>query len=240
VFNAGYDWSSEYLVDGERGTMHVGRAGVSRDITSRMNITAQYIGRYFVDDFDSHNSNAVLFGWSRELAPGTRLSFGGGPKIASYTGLAPELNATFARATNRVRLALDYWHGETIVLGIQGPVRVDSGTTRVTWPLTRFVEFGVHAGVSDITTLDLREATNYRGTLVGSWSPGGIYTVAATYGLDYQHGDIRRRLFLDGVPLLVEREILRHVFRVSVTVAPRFRRSILPPDEAARAKGVYR
>ena len=117
---------------------------------------------------------------------------------------------------------------------------MDSGTTRLTWPLTRFIEFGVHAGVSDITTLDAREATNYRGTLVGSWTPGGIYTVAASYGLDYQQGDIRRRLFLDGEPLLVEREIMRHVFRVSVTVAPRFRRSILPPDEAARAKGVSR
>jgi hypothetical protein len=42
------------------------------------------------------------------------------------------------------------------------------------------------------------------------------------------------------VPLGLEPEIMRHVFRVSVTVAPRFRRSILPPDEAARAKGVSR
>jgi hypothetical protein len=139
-----------------------------------------------------------------------------------------------------MRLSLDYWHGETIVLGIRGPVRVDSGTARVTWPITRFTEFGIHAGVSDITTLDAREATNYRTTFVGSWSPGGIYTVAATYGLDYQLGDIRRRLFLDDMPLLVEREIMRHVFRVSLTVAPRFKRSILPPDEAARAKGVSR
>lgn len=240
TMSAGYDWASEYLVDGERGTMHVGRLGFSRDVTSRTSITAHYIGRYFADDINQQASNGVLFGWSREMAPGTRLTLSAGPKGTSYSGLSPELSAAFTRTTNRVRVALDYWHGDTIVLGVQGPVRVDTGMTRVTWPVTRFIEFGIHTGVSDITTLDALEATNYRGTLVGSWSPGGLYTVAATYGLDYQLGDIRRRLFLDGEPLLVDREIMRHVFRVSVTVAPRFRRSNLPPDEAARAKGVSR
>jgi hypothetical protein len=240
TMTASYDWSSEYLVDGERGTMHVGRIGMAHDVTSRTNLTAHYVGRYFIDDIENHHSHGVLFGWSRETGPGARLTLTAGPKTTSYDGFVPEVNAVFTRATNRLRLALDYWHGETIVLGIRGPVKVDSGTTRVSWPLTRSIEFGVHAGVSDITTLDAREATNYRGTLVGSWTPGGIYTVAASYGLDYQLGDIRRRLFLDGEPLLVDREIMRHVFRVSVTVAPRFRRSILPPDEAARAKGVSR
>jgi hypothetical protein len=49
--------------------------------------------------------------------------------------------------------------------------------------------------------------------------------------VDYQQGDIRRRL---------DENVLRHVFRVSFTVAPRLFRSILPPDEAARVKGVLR
>jgi hypothetical protein len=239
-FSAGYDFSTENLVEGARGTMHIGRVGMSRDLTSRTSVTATYVGRYFVDDLNQHSSNGLLFGWSRELAAGTRFTLSAGPKVTSYRGLTPELSATLARATTHVRFAADYWHGETIVLGIRGPVRVDSGTVRVTWPLTRFVEFGVHTGVSDVTSLDAREATNYRGTLVGSWAPGGLYTIAATYGLDYQQGDIRRRFSADGELLPSDREIMRHVFRVSVTVAPRFRRSILPPDEAARAKGVSR
>jgi hypothetical protein len=240
VMTGSYDWSTEYLVDGEIGTLHVGRMGLSRDITSRMNVTAQYIGRYFLDDLTSHNSHGVMFGWSRETGPGARFSLYGGPKMRSYGGFTPEVNATFTRAALRSRFALDYWHGETIVLGIRGPVGVDSGSARISWPVSRFIELGVITGVSDINTIDGREATNYRGTLAGSWSPGGIYTVAATYGLDFQEGDIRRRLYLDGEALLVEREIRRHVFRVSITIAPRFRRSILPPDEAARAKGVSR
>jgi hypothetical protein len=241
VVTGNYDFSTEYLVDGEIGTLHAGRLGLSRDISSRMSVTAHYVGRYFVDDLVSHNAHGVLFGWSRETGPGARFTIAGGPKIRSYEiGVVPEVNVSFTRAALRSRIALDYWHGETIVLGIRGPVGVDSGTARITWPLTRFIEVSAHSGVSDIHTLDGREATNYRGTLGASWSPGGIYTVAASYGVDYQLGDIRRRLYLDDMPLLLEKEVLRHVFRVSVTVAPRFRRSILPPDEAARAKGVTR
>ena len=240
TMNAGYDWTSEHLVEGDRGTLHVGRAAVSREVTTRTTLTGSYVGRYFVDEFDRHTSHAALFGWNRELAPGTRLTLTAGPKITSYRRVAPELNAAFARATHRVRLALDYWHGETIVLGIQGPVDVDSVTTRVTWPLTRRFEFGTHAGVSDVATLDSRTATIYRGGLVGSWSPGGMYTVATSYGLDFQQGSIRNPTFLNGEPVLLDDRVLRHVFRVSVTVAPRYGRSILPPDEAARAKGVSR
>ena len=69
---------------------------------------------------------------------------------------------------------------------------------------------------------------------------GGLYTVGASYGLDYQDGTIRNRIALDGEPIRFDDQILRHVFRVGVTVAPRYSRSILPPDEAARAKGVSR
>ena len=36
---------------------------------------------------------------------------------------------------------------------------------RPTWPLTRRFELSAHAGVSDVTTLDERNSTNYRGTL---------------------------------------------------------------------------
>ena len=240
TMTAGYDWTTEHLVDGERGTLHIGRTSLARVITTHTTLSATYVGRYFVDDIANHSSHGVLFGWDRELAFGTRLTLMAGPKVRSYGGPTPEGTVTFARATPRVRLALDYWHGETIVLGVQGPVKVDSATTRVTWPLTRRFEFGTSAGISDVTTLDAKASTIYRGGLVGSWSPGGLYTVAATYGLDYQQGTIRNPVSLNGQLVSLDDRILRHVFRVSMTVAPRYSRSILPPDEAARAKGVSR
>jgi hypothetical protein len=237
---AGYDWTTENLIDGERGTLHIGRATLAREVTTRTTLSAGYVGRYFVDHIADHTSHGVVLGWNRELAPGTRVSLFAGPKVTSYGGLTSEASAAFARATNRIKLAVDYWHGETIILGVIGPVRADSITTRSTWPLTRRFELSAHAGVSDVTTLDERNSTIYRGTLGASWSPGGLYILGASYGLDYQDGTIRNRIALDGEPIRFDDQILRHVFRVSVTVAPRYSRSILPPDEAARAKGVSR
>ena len=240
TMTAGYDWTTEHLVDGDRGTLRIARTGLSRDVSTRTTLSVGYLGRAFVDHLANHSSHAALFGWNRELAPGTRLTVSAGPKITSYRGLTPEVSAGFARATPRVRLALDYWHGETIVLGIQGPVNVDGVTSRAIWPVTRRFEFGTHAGVSHVTTLDARTTTISRGMLLGSWSPGGMYTVAASYGLAFQQGSIRNRTFDEGTPARLDGRILRHVVRVSVTVAPRYGRSILPPDEAARANGVSR
>ena len=87
--------------------------------------------------------------------------------------------------------------------------------------------------MSKIGTIDDRAATIYRGSIVGSWSIGGPFTIAGSYDADYQLGDIRRNYFADD-------RVVRHVVRVGVTVAPSFSRSFLPVDEAARAKGVTR
>jgi hypothetical protein len=247
TLTAGYQWTTEHLIDGERGTVHIGRLTLARDVTPRTAVTTSYVGRYFaeaeaptIDGIPRHFSHALLVGWERQMAPGTRLALAAGPKTTSYDGFDVEVTAGFARATPRLRSALDYWHGETIVLGIGGPVAVDSVTSRFTWPYHQRTEFGVHLGASDITTLDGRDALIYRGTLVASWSPSALYTLAATYGVDLQHGTIRHPVFLDDMPVSLEDRLLRHVFRVSMTVAPRYRRSMLPPEEAARAKGVTR
>ena len=237
---ASYNGMTESLVAGDRGTLHVARAGLSRELGSRTAITGSYVGRYFVDNVERHVSHAALIGWSRETSPGTRVTLSAGPKVTSYGGVVPEVNAGYARHTNRVDLAVDYVHGETIVLGIDGPVAVDSATSRLTWPVTRSVEIGLHAGASDIVTLDDREMNIYRGALVASWSPrASTYTVAATYGIDAQLGTIRRLIpGEDAVP--PGQYIFRHVLRVGLTVAPRLSRSLLPPEEVARAKGVTR
>lgn len=240
MVTAGYAWTAERLVDGERGALHVGRISLARELTTRTTLTGSYVGRSFDDHVASHSSHAALVGWNRELAPGTQLTLTAGPKATSYRGLTSELTAGVVRATGRVRLALDYWHGETIVLGIPGPVGVDSVTSRATWPVTRRIELGTHAGVSGVSTLDSRESTIYRGTLVGSWSPGGRYSIAASYGLDLQRGSLRTATVLDDAIGPFDDRVMRQVVRVSMTVAPRYRRSILPLDEAARAKGVTR
>jgi hypothetical protein len=232
VLTAGYDWTLENEVDIPSGTMHQGRLALSREWTQRMSIVGSYLGRYFVDEVNKDTSHAVLAGVTRSLALGTHLSFYAGPRVTSYRGgVKPEVSTSFARVTNRIDMALDYWHGETIILGIPGPVAVDSATARIDWLRSPRLTFGTRAGVTDVDTLDARRARVYRTALLGSWTTREMYTVSASYGLDYQQGDLRR---------VLEDDVLRHVFRVSLTVAPRLFRSILPPDEAARVKGVAR
>jgi hypothetical protein len=232
VMTAGYDWSLESEVGFPSGTLHQGRVALSREWTQHMSIVGSYLGRVFVDDTTDQTSHALLAGVTRLVAPGTNFSIYAGPRVTSYRGgVKPEVSTSFARITNRLDMALDYWHGETIILGIPGPVAVDSATARVDWIRSPRLTFGTRAGVTDVDTIDLRRARVYRTALLGSWTTRGMYTVSASYGLDYQQGDLRR---------VLEEDVLRHVFRVSLTVAPRLFRSILPPDEAARVKGVAR
>jgi len=232
VMTAGYDYTRENELDTPSGTLHQARVSVAREFSARSAVVGTYLSRYFVDHFGRSSSQSVLAGWTREMAPSTHLSLYAGPRVTSYrSGIKPEVSASFRRDTNRVDLRLDYWHGETIILGIEGPVAVDSGAMRIAWPFLNKWELGGLLGATDITTIDDREARVYRSALITSWNPRGMYSVSASYGLDYQQGDIRRRL---------DENVLRHVFRVSLTVAPRLFRSILPPDEAARVKGVIR
>jgi hypothetical protein len=232
VITAGYDLTRENELDTPSGTLHQARVALSREFTSRSAVVGTYLARYFVDPLGESTSHSVLAGWTREMAPHTHLSLYAGPRVSSYqSGVKPEISASLRRDTNRFDVRADYWHGETIILGIEGPVAVDSGSLRIAWPFRSRWEFGTHLGATDIDTIDFREARVYRSTLLASWTSRGMYSVSASYGVDYQQGDIRRRL--DG-------NVLRHVFRVSFTVAPRLFRSILPPDEAARVKGVIR
>lgn len=240
VVTAGYRWTTENLVGGERGTLHTGRTTLSRQTSTKTALSATYVGHLFVNHIANYSSHAVLAEWERAMAPGTRLSVSAGPKFTSYGGIRPDMAATLARTTTHVRLALDYWYGETLVLGVPGPVNVNSVNGRATWPVTRRFEIGTSAGVSDVSTLDARNSTIYRGTLKGSWSPGGLYVFAASYGLDFQQGTLRTYTALTDGSAPLDDRTLRQVIRVSVTIAPRYSRSILPPDEAARAKGVSR
>jgi hypothetical protein len=210
-----------------RGNLQVVRAGVSRLTSPRNEISVGYLGRIFTDNVsaDSNRSNAVLVGWTRDLMFGTRLILQGGPRVSTFSGVAPEIVVGFSRNTNRLQLALDYWHGESIILGIPGPVAVDSTTARMIWPVRPRIEIGTHFGVSNSQTIEEEQARVYRTNLVGSWTPnGGPYTLSASYGLDFQQGVIRRTA-------LSEDQVFRHTLRVNVTIAPRLSRTYRPTGE---------
>ncbi len=78
TMTASYNGMTETLVDDIRGFLHVLRAGVARQTSTRDEVSVGYLGREFVDSLEMHRSDAVLVGWSHELAEGTRFTAGGG------------------------------------------------------------------------------------------------------------------------------------------------------------------
>jgi hypothetical protein len=240
---ASYDWVDERVIEGANGQLRTLRSGLTQEWGQRANLTASFTSRQFVDRFETNSSTTALVGAERVIAPGTRISFQAGPRFSTYRAVRPEVLAGYVRSTDKVGIVVDYWHGETIVIGINGPVAVDNLAARAVFPLTQNIEIGTHTGVAGLSSIDATRATVYRGTLVATWKPrDSWYTVGGSYGIDYQLGDIRHgRVFLDGVEFIPHERVLRHVLRVSLTVAPRLSRQILSPeDPAARAKGVHR
>jgi hypothetical protein len=134
------------------------------------------------------------------------------------------MSASLIRRTPRSRFLADYWRGETIVLGILGPVEIHSGSTRFNWAVRRRLELGVNLGVFNSTTIDAREAMVYHGSVTGAWNVQP-YIVSVSYGTDLQHGDIRGRRLADD-------QIRRGVFLVRLTIAPRLSRVFRPQDDS--------
>jgi len=219
-----YDWTNEALSGGMGGDLHAARLGVARQWSPRTTLSARYLGRLFVNDAGTHRSHTAMLGWTRELTPGMNLSLQAGPRIATYGGVSSEVQAAFLRRTPRTRFLVDYWRGETIVLGIPGPVEIHSGSTRVRWVLSRRLEVGTNVGVFNSTTLDAAEAMVYHASFVSAWSREP-YIIAVSYGADLQRGDIRSGRFED-------EQVRRGVFLVRLTIAPRLSRAFRPRDDS--------
>jgi hypothetical protein len=236
---AQYDATKEALGADMRGDMYIARLGVSRMHSTRDVWSVNYLGRTFASGPDMFNpaaterSHAVLFGYNRAVAVGTNFSVQGGPRVSSYGNNKPELLANFSRQMRVGKVGLDYWQGETIIMGIRGPVDIHSFSFKSSWPLRRNLELSAHAGVFRSQTLYQGHARVLHPELVASYSPGGPYVVAASYGIDFQKGDVRSEFLSD-------KEIVRHVLLVRVTFAPRLSR-IRPADpNDPRSKGVIR
>src|SRR5207247_8737834 len=106
---------------------------------------------------------------------------------------------------------------ESIIGGVHGPFEVVSATSKVTWPVTQKMEMGGHAGVFDSTTLSQGRARVYHGEAVIAWSPIGPLIVAASYGADFQRGDVR-------TSLLADKQVVRHISQIPLTASPPLRR----------------
>jgi hypothetical protein len=218
-----YDWTSERLSGWPGGDLQAVHLGITREVTPRTTLNARYLGRQFTGEVDAY-SQSVLAGWAREMSPGTNLSVEAGPRVTSDRGVRAEVLAALLKRTTRTRLRLDYWRGETIVLGIPGPVEIHSGTTNLGWTLRRYFDVGTQVGVFSSHTIEDTEAVVYHAALVAAWSRQP-YVLSVSYGTDVQKGDIRSRGAADEY-------VRRGVFLVRLTVAPRLSRAFRPRDGA--------
>ena len=82
---------------------------------------------------------------------------------------------------------------------------------------------GIRGGLFDSTTLSQGKARVYHAEAVAAWSPMGPLILAVSYGADFQRGDVR-------TSLLADRQVVRHLFQVRLTVAPRLSQSFQPED----------
>lgn len=240
-----YDWRTESLSTWAGGDLHVARVAVARQQTPRTTWSLHYLGRLFVDHEGLHGpallgipgaafmplpyspgtrwSQAALLGFSHQLTPLTRFSVQAGPRLTSYRGLTSEVLTTLVRRTPRSRFLTDYWHGETIVLGILGPVRTHSATIKWTRTVVRNFDLGVNLGVFRSMTIDRALARVLHTATTGAWHFGDHYILTASYGADFQKGDIRSTL-------MSNERIRRGVFLVRLTIRPRPRSGVEQPE----------
>jgi hypothetical protein len=233
-----YGWIQEGLEDVMVQDEHVGRLLITRQLSDRASLTGGYIGRRFVNGLDTQTSNAAVGGAAYQLGPFTMFSVQAGPRLSSRGGVEPEVIASLVRRSPTLfGYAIDYWSGQSIILGVLGPVEVKSATARAAWPVRRNIEIGGATGYFRSESEIQGQARVYHVEAVAAWTLQPFYTISASYGADFQHGDIR-------TSFLNEQDVVRHVFQVRLTVAPRLSRTIQQPGPlvplAGEPRGVHR
>jgi hypothetical protein len=218
-------WVNEGIEGTPAENEYLARLEIARQLSPRATAIAGYLGRRFLDDTDVFSSNTAFLGWTYRVTSFTKVTLQGGPRLSARGDLTPEILAAFARKVDDlVVFGLDYWRGETITLGVRGPVEVNSATAKVARPLRRGAQLGVSGGFFNSTTISQGQARVYHAELVAAWtSSRRPLVIAASYGADFQKGDVRTRF-------LADQSFTRHVFLVHLTVAPRLSRSFQPED----------
>jgi hypothetical protein len=216
-----YSWTRESLSVYPDQSLHSARAGMDYTRSPRTQWGGRYVARSFVGSLDREFSHTLLASWSHQITPATNASVQVGPRFSSYSAPSSEVLATLLRRTPRQRFLVDYWHGETIVLGVPGPIAIHSGTTRTSWLVRNDLEISTVIGLfRSLSLADLR-ATVYHGGVGGAWTVREMYTLTASYRADYQRGDLRGQLPPDG-------HVTRGVAAIGVTIAPRLKRTFTP------------
>ena len=166
--------------------------------------------RYSFDIFggtnsDNVTSNVVTLGWTRRLTPSTTVSLNIGPRFTEGT-VSPDVDA---RLEHQFRVAdvfgsafLSYSRSETIVLGQEGPSRVETYAAGISAQPLRNLQVALSPAVTKFSqtgnvTTTTPETTTYGVYLGASYQILRWLVGRASYGFQYQKqdtGDIPRNV----------------------------------------------
>jgi hypothetical protein len=222
TISGSYDRTRETLAN-FRSRLQDIQGTVAHQITPRTTWSMQILERAFGDDTSiQRRSHIGLFGWSYLVAVGSTLSVQVGPRFRSPGGIAPEILAGFKRRTPRTQWQASYWRGETMVLGLLGPVELHRASGTMTRNLSRSLDVGGYLGLFDTTARNAIEARVGSASVNTTWKRPP-YVVEASYGVDLQRGQFG--------PLKEEIPVRRNVFTLRVTIAGRLSRVFRQPDD---------
>src|SRR5262249_33831615 len=161
------------------------RAGIAQRLSPRTTGSAVYLERRFGNVTDVRSSHAALVGWAYRFGPFSTLTLQGGPRLSARGELVPEIAAAVARQVGDLTaVGVDYWRGETITLGVDGPVEVHSATAKAARPVYRQLQLGLFGGFFNSTTISQGRARVYHGNVVAAWTPSRPLVVSVSYGAD--------------------------------------------------------
>ena len=132
--DGGYTYTWTDVENGAEDQSHALTAGVSRELTPRDRGHLRDLLNIFVQEESGTSlSNAVLVGWSRQLAERTTLFLEVGPRINDEGDWGVDATARLDHQFGNGAVFLSYVRTDQLVVGRAGPSTTDTGSLGVTY-----------------------------------------------------------------------------------------------------------
>jgi hypothetical protein len=218
---AEYTFSQDHVAGALDIRTHTVRIGADRHWSSRDEVSVDYRVQQMLFGFagagtSAATSQAVSFGWNRDISRRASISLAGGPRVTNGSP-APELAAAVRYHLSPIDMSLAYARTQATVIGLAGTADSESATATVAWRLRRSLQVTVSPAFVRTRHASL-QADVYRLTLDASHPIGTGLSVAFAAVSSTQDGNVYARLASDGtiqqqslmVKLVAEPGLHRH------------------------------